>query len=475
MSRNTSESRSKTQKITLIALGAIVIVTVFLLPQFVTEPWLAPDDQPLPEIPQGSPQNVLPSTAAELKRYRQESQNLLADIVTMRERLTASNVGLWAEVEFKQAEDLIASGDEHYSFGEYDVSLDRFQQAHTRLTGLEALGRQKLAEAKASTEAAIESLNSNVANSQIELARAIAAEDPEVQALSARVAALAALTEHIEAGDRALELDKYAKAREEYRAAVALDPDHQRAANSLSRANRAVTDSDFRNHMSRGFAALERGDYDSAQSSFQSAGRIYPGNDAVSKALAQVENRKSISIVSVDLQRASDLESREEWQQAVDLYEALLADDPSLTDARVKLIPARVRADLDARLSGYIKEPLVLSNKTEFDAAQQSLQDARGINDPGPRLSGQILELDRLLRVANSPVDVVFRSDNQTHVVLFRVADLGQFEQRSVKLRPGRYVVSGTRNGYRDVRVEFTITGEPLERPIEVRCEEPIG
>jgi hypothetical protein len=36
-------------------------------------------------------------------------------------------------------------------------------------------------------------------------------------------------------------------------------------------------------------------------------------------------------------------------------------------------------------------------------------------------------------------------------------------------------VAAGTRTGYRDVRVEFTITGEPLNQPIEVRCEEPIG
>jgi hypothetical protein len=70
---------------------------------------------------------------------------------------------------------------------------------------------------------------------------------------------------------------------------------------------------------------------------------------------------------------------------------------------------------------------------------------------------------------------VVFRSDNQTHVVLFRVADLGRFQQVSVKLRPGKYVAAGTRSGYRDVRVEFTVTGEPGDEPIAVRCEEPIG
>jgi len=69
----------------------------------------------------------------------------------------------------------------------------------------------------------------------------------------------------------------------------------------------------------------------------------------------------------------------------------------------------------------------------------------------------------------------VFRSDNQTHVILYRVADLGQFEQVSLNLRPGKYVAAGSRSGYRDVRVEFTVTGESKDRTILVRCEEPIG
>ncbi len=126
-------------------------------------------------------------------------------------------------------------------------------------------------------------------------------------------------------------------------------------------------------------------------------------------------------------------------------------------------------------MSGFIDEPLRLSAEAEYRAAEAALRDARGIPEPGARLSGQIDRLGELLERANSPVDVVFRSDNQTHVVLFRVADLGRFDQVSVRLRPGRYVAAGTRSGYRDVRIEFTVTGEPMEAPVVVRCEEPIG
>ena len=343
------------------------------------------------------------------------------------------------------------------------------------MAAIEELGGKKLADAKVEARAAIESLNLNVASASIELANAIAPQDPEVQKLAPRVEVLTQVMAHIEAGDQALAHDRFQTAQAEYRKAVSLDPLHKRAAKSLALTNKQVTTSAFRGHMSRGFAALESQDYAAARTSFLEAGKIYPGDAGVEKALAQVDNRESGILVSHELVLAGDLALREEWAEAVSIYEALLEKDPSLTDARVGLIPARVRADLDQRLGGYIQEPLRLSSEAEYRAAQTALEDARGIPNPGPRLAGQIAQLDPLVKVANSPVDIVFRSDNQTHVVLFRVAELGRFEQVSVKLRPGKYVAAGTRSGYRDVRVEFTVTGKPPEEPIVVRCEELIG
>ena len=227
--------------------------------------------------------------------------------------------------------------------------------------------------------------------------------------------------------------------------------------------------------MSQGFAALEAGEFEAARAAFRSAGNIEPGNPAVGQALAQVDNLENRGLVNNRLARALELESSEDWAGAVSIYEQLLAEDETLADAKARLLPARIRADLDRRMSRYIEDPLLLSSRSEYESAQTTLSDARGIGSAGPRLQEQTAELARLIERANSPVNVVFRSDNQTHVVLYRVAELGRFEQTSVTLRPGKYVAAGTRKGYRDVRVEFTITGEPLDNPIEVRCKEPIG
>jgi len=475
MSTTLPASQSKVRKITLIILGVVLIGTVFLLPQIVTEPWVAGDTAELPAVPEASPSSVSPSTAAELTLYRQESQGVLAEIMAIRDELRQSQVGLWAEVEFQQALDMVEAGDERYSYGDYEASLEQFRQARSRLVNIKNLGRQKLDDAKIEIEAAIEALNLNVATANMNLASTIAPQDPEVQKLAPRVEVLAQVAAHIEAGDEAQALDRIKTAQAEYRKATDLDPLHQRAVTSLAFANKEVTNSTFRAHMSKGFASLESQDFDAARSAFLEAGKIYPGSAEVKKAIAQVNNRESGNFVNRELERALDLELREEWQESVSIYEALLEQDPSLTDARVRLIPVRVRADLDKRMSRYIEEPLRMSSKKEYDAAQVALQNARGIANPGPRLDGQIVQLESLLKIANSPVEVVFRSDNQTRVVLYRVAELGQFEQVTMKLRPGKYVAAGTRIGFRDVRVEFTVTGQSLQAPVEVRCEDPVG
>lgn len=467
-------THSGKQKFTLGILVVLALATVFLLPTLITEPLIfnQADDDPVPQP--ASPLVVAPSTAAEKTKYRQDSQVMLAQIVAVRDRLLEQNVSRWGEVEFQQGLALIEAGDEQYNFGEYRASLDDYQQALDTFNALEQEGLQKLAQAKADGLDAIESLNTVVAAASSELASAIAPQDSQVQALASRAAQLPAVADLLIAGDQARERDRLQAAEQAYREAVRLDPQHRRAAASLAAINQDMTDAEFRGHMSRGMRALERGEFEAARGAFEQANGVHPGHAAVKQGLAQVENREALTAVNRKIARAAEFEAREEWRQAQEIYQELLDEDPSLTQARVKLIPAQVRADLDDRLQAIIDEPLQISSAAGYRDAQLALRDAQGIPNPGARLSDQIETMEELLVLAVSVVDVVFLSDNQTNVTVFRVAELGQFERKSLKLRPGRYIAAGTRQGFRDVRVEFTVTGRPLEAPIVVRCEEPI-
>ena len=99
---------------------------------------------------------------------------------------------------------------------------------------------------------------------------------------------------------------------------------------------------------------------------------------------------------------------------------------------------------------------------------------ARAIESPGPRQRAQIVNLERALVDARTTVTVELESDGKTELTVSRVGRLGTLTRRPLQLRPGTYVVVGSRPGYRDVRRQFTIAPRSPTQTVVVRCEETI-
>jgi tetratricopeptide (TPR) repeat protein len=285
---------------------------------------------------------------------------------------------------------------------------------------------------------------------------------------------LEALVEALQLGEQHLQRKELATAKAYFQKALALDGQHKKATAALSSVDQAIVEQTFRGYMSRGFKKLEDNNFDAATAAFNEAGRIYTNHPAVDQALSQLETRRSQLTVSRQMREAAAFERQEDWQKALALYQALLKTDPSLTEASVRTVGVTVRANLDEQLKMALKDPLALSSPNAYNRAQRLVTDADSIKNPGPKLQQQVSELKRLLQQSTVAVNVELRSNNLTEVTLFRVAELGTFENTSLQLRPGRYIAAGTRLGFRDVRVEFTISGEPLDQPIWVSCEEAI-
>jgi len=395
----------------------------------------------------------------------------------LRDGLTSQSIEQWADFEFRSALSLITAGDEQYGYGNYSESMASFNQALEQLKTLQILGEEKYQQALITGTNAIENAaigDPAIASAAAKLAMAIDASDSRSIALNQRATALPQLIEALQNAEQQLAIKQLEKASSYYQQAVAIDGKHKKAADGLVATQQAITEQSFRRAMSRGFTALEQNRFPQATDAFNQAGNIYPGRQAVIQALSQVETQQSQLLVSQQMQQAGDLERQEQWQQALGIYQSLLQTDPSLTQAKVKTIPVTVRATLHNQLQAALADPLKLSNANAYQKGRRLLKDARGIANPGPVLSQQVADLDRYLSQSTIPVPVVLLSDSLTEVTLFRVAKLGTFEQTSVQLKPGHYIAAGSRNGYRDVRVEFTITGEPMEEPILVSCNEAI-
>jgi eukaryotic-like serine/threonine-protein kinase len=102
------------------------------------------------------------------------------------------------------------------------------------------------------------------------------------------------------------------------------------------------------------------------------------------------------------------------------------------------------------------------------------LQEALEQPDPGPVLRGQIDRLSALLPGFDKPVHLSLVSDNLTQVAIPSIGSFGSFTRRELDLKPGRYTVIGTREGYRDVRRDITVSPGQDNVTINVSCDEAI-
>ena len=83
-------------------------------------------------------------------------------------------------------------------------------------------------------------------------------------------------------------------------------------------------------------------------------------------------------------------------------------------------------------------------------------------------------QLGEHIEIAEIPLSVMLLSDNLTDVVVYKVGRFGRFSSRELHLLPGHYVAVGTRAGYRDVRVEFTLAPGQEPADVTVLCQEKI-
>jgi hypothetical protein len=178
-------------------------------------------------------------------------------------------------------------------------------------------------------------------------------------------------------------------------------------------------------------------------------------------------------IARLERQAASE-QAAEEWEAAIESYETILEIDPNLSFAQEGLAHAQQMTALHGQLAEFIAEPDKLSAQGTMNRATRLVVEITRMGDIGPRLADERDQLSRLLKRAATPIPVRLVSDNLTDVSIYKVGKLGNFETRELNLRPGTYVATGSRPGYRDVRLEFRVAPEnPLE-PIVVRCEETI-
>lgn len=408
------------------------------------------------------------------EKARSRAETILGELLSSFETLNARAVQRWAPVPFRRAQEFYAEGDDAYLRKNYTRAEEKYLDALTEIEPLFERVEPEFQKALAGAQAAFEAGDGVEALALYELAVAITPNDAVARAGFERARNLDTVLRLVKQAlddEEDLELDA---AEAGFRKAVELDPAWQPAQDGLARVQATRTKLEFDTRMSEGFEALASGDFLGARAAFRMAERLIPESREPSDGLLQVdEGLRMQSLVTLE-QEARALEAAEDWEAAATTYEAILDVDANLVLAKDGLAEARRMAALHEQLDDYIRDPDRLSSPSIMQKATTLVVDITRMGDIGPRLAGQRDELSRLLKRAVTPVTVSLISDNMTSVSVYKVGNLGNFEERTLDLRPGTYVAVGVRPGFRDVRLEFRVAPEIDLQPVVVRCEEPI-
>jgi hypothetical protein len=224
--------------------------------------------------------------------------------------------------------------------------------------------------------------------------------------------------------------------------------------------------------MTEGLAAVERGAAAEARAAFERAEALRPGTTAVRDGLARADSAQRAEALAGHRQRAEAAERLEDWPTALREYEAALRVEPAVRFAVEGGARASLRAQIASRLDGYLRRPDRLSSEEVAAEAEVALDRASDMTPAGPKLRHQIEELRAQLAAARTPVPVRLLSYERTEVSVLRVGPMGRFREKALELKPGSYVVVGTRRGYRDTRHTLVVPPGQSPEPLVVRCHE---
>ena len=468
-----------------LALGLLLAIAagvIFVLPDYLAERRAASASvaTATPGTTAAAPSAPAPAATAapyaqaQAERERAAAKSALDALLAAQYELQQRAVEKWAAAEFAAASALAQAGDEAYRANNFTAAETKYragQQAmQALLDGIDARLQERLARG----DAALAAGDSGSASALFTEALAIDAANARAQRGLVRAGTLdrvLALMERASAAEAAGDTDAAAAA---YREALALDGEHEAARKALAALQQRIATGNYTARLSAGYAALAASRHADARREFKAALAVQPGGAEARDGLQQAEFQLAQQRLGELLGKAAEAAAAEQWQAALQHYEAALAIDGALGTAREGKQQAETRRALDQALEQITREPARLNDAKARAALAKLLAGATAIAAPGPRLQAQLAGARTLLADYSTPVTVRLRSDGETEVTVFRVGSFGPIDEKALELLPGDYVAVGQRAGYRDVRVEFSVRAGQPGSDVIVQCQQKI-
>jgi eukaryotic-like serine/threonine-protein kinase len=420
--------------------------------------------KPAPSIPAVSETATQAMEKAQAERQRDEFSRVTST-------LENKGVSEWGGTLYSE---MITLGREAYTLlsqNDYNAATDRYAAALKNANLL--VGRMPAALQRFIEEglAALTEGDGQMAQNNFQAALLLDPDNTDARHGLARAAQAEAVKRLVESAT-AHESDRNdALALVDYRQALALDPEAERAIAGRIRVQARLEETKFQHLMSAGLAALAQNDLQTARSRLLEARAIRPDDPGVVDALAQTDQAIRLNRIENLRQTAIRAEQSEDWEQALASYQNVLELDGNIRFAVQGTARAQDYIRINKRIRFFLEKPGALEADRQLQNALALLDETGGLKVRGPRLNARIEQLKALVETAQTPVRLTIESDNNTEVAVYKIGKFGRFTVHELFLRPGTYTVVGSRDGYQDVRKILRVESGQQPQRISVICK----
>lgn len=463
----------------LIACGFSVF---YFLPEVVEEieeskPDVTKTKSPTADKPKISEPEVQiePSLSPEeLLKLKSEAERLLVLIIKKQEALQEKGVEKWAKNSFLEAVNLGTKGDEFYRKQQFDNAITTYKDTILLLDQIEKQAMDTLEKHLEEGELALVQGEQDVAIYNFDIAKAI--DEKNIQAINGlkRAQTISELYKLLEKGGNLEAAGRLESAKQTYEQAYSLDPLSTEAKSAVERVAAHINEQKFTRLISLGYTSLNAREFEDARNAFKKAKKLNPNSKQPDQGISKINQAIRQDKIAALKVEAEYFESNEEWDYASQSYKQIIELSPKSDTAQDGFERNQQRAQILTKLDDYITNKDRLSSMQVRAEARRLLEEITPIEMPGSKINTRADTLEELLEVSSMPINLALISDNQTNVVIYKVGKFGLFENKIVTLKPGKYTIVGTRNGFRDVRIELDVSSSMETKEIKVLCEEPI-
>ncbi|MCE2436801.1 MAG: hypothetical protein J4F97_02140 [Pseudomonadales bacterium] len=460
------------------ALGALLVATVVILVNVrgdrLGETGASGSSEVhVPPAEPAAAERVEPFRDIQLERARDEAREVLKEFSGLQTSMQRTYNGGSFDIERLQGILATASdGDVLFAERDFEEALTNYKQATASLRSFLADADQTVESQLLLADRHLNARNEESARNAIDTIEAIRPGLTASEEYMKRLAALPELRRLIREAGRAELREDYGLALSYLVDARSLDPATNGISERITQMWEKIEDRRIRERLSVAYTHLRNRRFDEAERAFETFLQAFPDNKSALSGLQETRQNRTAE----ELQRLRDeAEAAERSDQPVNAlvhYRKALQIDATLQFAKHGLERLSTVGDAIAIADRILEDPHVLSSESELEAARNALTELEVHSKFSAGSRSRAESLGKLIIYHMREFPLVLISDNSTEVILPSVQALGSFARFEATLRPGRYTVIGSRDGYHDVRKEIIVG--PNMPPVVIQCDKPI-